>query len=621
MITARPVAPLLASLTLCAACVADVSGPQTVQPNDNRVAAGELEGDTLRLRLVVEMARWYPETEGGPYADVAAFAVEGEAPSVPAPLIRVRTGTVLDVTVRNALIDSTLNVHGLGTRPEPVSDSIAIAPGDSHRFVFTAGAPGTYMYFARPGVVDNAMYEREQLVGAFIVDPPTGPTDDRVMVLNIWSDPGHAPGEEIDQRRFRNALAVNGRSYPFGETIDATVGEEIHWRVINGTARQHPMHLHGFYFVVESDGDPYRSTTYSSAEQQQVVTEDMYPFTTMNVRWTPDRDGNWLFHCHLVFHVSGESARLKPLEGEDEPAHLHMSGLVVPISASYPPGQSAAPRGEARRLRLFVQEAAARGQTERSMGYVLQRDGREPAADSVEIPGSPLVLTRGEPTDVVVINRLSDPTGLHWHGLELESYSDGVAGFSGSGSRLAPLIAPGDSFVARLSLPRAGTFVYHTHFDDIVQLTSGLYAPLIVMEPGETFDPATDHVVTASWDGEDARPPLLPLMVDGAFGSSELEPMTVEAGVPQRFRFINIGAAQRFFISVLRDGQPVALSLIAKDGADLPDALRRDTSAPIPANAGETVDVTVTLEAGEYELVVDNPVNAPDGIRRPILAR
>jgi FtsP/CotA-like multicopper oxidase with cupredoxin domain len=255
------------------------------------------------------------------------------------------------------------------------------------------------------------------------------------------------------------------------------------------------------------------------------------------------------------------------------------------------------------------------------MGYVLQRDEREPAADSVEIPGTPLVLTRDEPTDVVVINRLSEPTGLHWHGLELESFSDGVAGYSGSGARLAPLIAPGDSFVAQLSLPRAGTFMYHTHFDDIVQLTSGLYGPLIVMEPGETFDPATDHVVTASWDGEDAPPPLLPLMVDGAFGSSSLEPMVVEAGVPQRFRFINIGAAQRFFFSVLRDGQPVALSLIAKDGADLPEAQRRDTSAPISANVGETVDVTVTLVAGEYELVVDNPINAPDGIRRPILAR
>jgi FtsP/CotA-like multicopper oxidase with cupredoxin domain len=612
---------MLASVVLVAACGADVPGLPTVEPNDNRVAAGDFVGDTVRLRLVVDLARWYPETEDGPHADVAAFAVEGEAPSIPAPLIRVRTGTVLDVTVRNALTDSTLNVHGLGTRPQPVSDSVAIAPGDYHRFVFAAGAPGTYMYFARPGVLDNAVYEREQLVGAFIVDPASGPTDDRVMVLNIWSDPGHAPGEQLDVPRYRNALAVNGRSYPFGETIDATVGEEIHWRVINATARQHPMHLHGFYFAVESEGDPYANEVYTPAEQRHIVTDDMRPFTTMNIRWTPDRDGNWLFHCHLVFHVSGETARLRPLEGEDEPAHLHMSGLVVPISVSYPPGKSAPVRGEGRRLRLFVQEAEARGQTERSMGYVLQRDEREPAADSVEIPGTPLVLTRDEPTDVVVINRLSEPTGLHWHGLELESFSDGVAGYSGSGARLAPLIAPGDSFVAQLSLPRAGTFMYHTHFDDIVQLTSGLYGPLIVMEPGETFDPATDHVVTASWDGEDAPPPLLPLMVDGAFGSSSLEPMVVEAGVPQRFRFINIGAAQRFFFSVLRDGQPVALSLIAKDGADLPEAQRRDTSAPISANVGETVDVTVTLVAGEYELVVDNPINAPDGIRRPILAR
>ena len=57
------------------------------------------------------------------------------------------------------------------------------------------------------------------------------------------------------------------------------------------------------------------------------------------------------------------------------------------------------------------------------------------------------------------------------------------------------MIAPGGSFVVRLTPPRAGTFIYHTHVHDYRQLTSGLYGPLLVVEPGERWDPATDHVV------------------------------------------------------------------------------------------------------------------------------
>ena len=52
-------------------------------------------------------------------------------------------------------------------------------------------------------------------------------------------------------------------------------------------------------------------------------------------------------------------------------------------------------------------------------------------------------------------------------------------------SRTAPAIAPGDSFEARFTPPRAGTFIYHTHIDDIRQPSSGLYGAIIVLEPGQ----------------------------------------------------------------------------------------------------------------------------------------
>ena len=62
---------------------------------------------------------------------------------------------------------------------------------------------------------------------------------------------------------------------------------------------------------------------------------------------------------------------------------------------------------------------------------------------------------------------------------------------------MTPLIEPGESFVVRFTPPRTGTFMYHTHLHDHRQLTSGLYGAMLVVDPGETFDESTDHVVRA----------------------------------------------------------------------------------------------------------------------------
>lgn len=88
------------------------------------------------------------------------------------------------------------------------------------------------------------------------------------------------------------------------------------------------------------------------------------------------------------------------------------------------------------RLRLFAQQALAGRWPDR--GFVLQR-GSAPRADSVEIPGTPLILKQGAHVAITVINRLPEPTTVHWHGMELESYFDGVSGWSGSPSPEAML--------------------------------------------------------------------------------------------------------------------------------------------------------------------------------------
>lgn len=586
----------------------------SAKANDNRVAAGTLRGNVLTVRLVVQMARWYPEASDGPSIDVEAFAEEGHAPTIPGPLIRVPTGTIIEATIRNALPDSTITIHGFQTRPATTKDSIRLAPGETRMIRFAAGEPGTYLYrallrqFQESGGPARAdTHEREQLAGAFVIDSAGPPSTDRIFVINIW-------GEWKDSANYQNALTINGKSWPNTERIAATVGDTVRWRVINASARAHPMHLHGFFFRVDAHGDMRRDTLYAPEQQRLAVTEQMRVGQTIAMTWSPDRPGNWLFHCHLGFHVI-PSARLDPPAPHhaDYYAHnpdQHMAGLVMGISVK--PGRNwrPAPESPHRQLRLLVQEGRKRARAQRSMGFVLQRGSLPPAPDSVEPVGSTLILTRGELTDITVVNRLAEPTGVHWHGVELESYSDGVVGWSGMGNRIAPLIAARDSFTAHLTLPRAGTFIYHTHLNDLEQLTSGLYGAIVVLEPGKQFDPRTDHVYVAGWDGDDEPPNVL------VNGDSLPAPVEMAFGTKHRLRFINIGVAVPVRFSIRRDTTFVTWKALAKDGADLPASQAIVRRAVQVVVVGETCDFEFDPPTrGTYTMAIES-LAVPAGVKR-----
>ncbi len=568
-----------------------------VDANDNRKPAGVLKNDTLKVNFVVQMARWYPEERDGAFAEVAAFSEEGKAPQVPGPLLRVPEGTTIVATMRNALPDSTVWVRGLFSRPAAKPDSVAIAPGETKEFRFIAGSPGTYMYHATPGVVDPEIREREQLAGAFVVDSIGARTDDRILVINIW-------GEPVDSTKYRNSVAINGKSWPSTERFAANVGDTLRWRVVNASARGHPMHLHGFYFQVHNRGSALADT---AAGGRLAVTENMTPGATMSMTWSPDRPGNWLFHCHLVYHVI-EGARLDGHADQHSHNHdpmKHMAGLVAGITVNDPKGLAKHATAPARKLRLYATERPHPGLTGMRMSYVLQRDAKEPAADSVEYTGGALVLTRNEPAEVTVINRSHAGTSVHWHGLELESYSDGVAGWSGMGTNVAPMVAPNDSFVARLIVPRAGTFIYHTHLNDLEQLMSGAYGPIIVLEPGEKFDPRTDHIFTLGVDGTQKKRRAV------VNGDTLGVPITIKRGQTHRFRFINIADAYSPTFSLLRDSVLLKWNPRAKDGADYPDAMRKEDTARVRLVPGETFDAEWTpREKGEFMLRVGNRTRA-----------
>jgi FtsP/CotA-like multicopper oxidase with cupredoxin domain len=583
---------------------------------DHRVSIGHMEGGVLRVTLEARAVEWRPWGEAGPGIRAHAFSADGAPPRVPGPLLRVSAGTPVRITLRNTF-DHPLVVRGLrdlaspSAGAPPVADSVVVAPGGSEEVRFTPRAPGTFVYPGnvldpdRPAGPGGGLGggPNRPFVGVMIVDPEgtAPPPGERIFILNHWADPSR-PASFLPATRF----FVNGRSWPETERLEYTQGDTVRWRVINFTGRPHPMHLHGFFFRVDARGDLRTEDVYAPEDRRMAVTEVLRPAESMRVTWVPDEPGNWIFHCHFMRHMS----RLQnaPLEGPvaSRPDHElaaggeeAMGGLVLGITVRPGPGWSPASDAPRRKLRLHIGRRPGVFDDAAGYGFVLQEGPEPPAADSVRFPGSPIVLTRGEPSEITVLNRADVPLGVHWHGLELESWADGVPGWSGTPGRVSPAIPPGDSFAVRMTPPRAGTFMYHVHSEPGHQLARGLYGPFLVLEPGEAWDRDRDRLFLLGSLGTGDDPPPA---VNGAL---EPGPLELRAGESHRLRFMHISPDDDKRVQLLAGDEPVEWRIVAKDGADLPLHRVHGQPAELAIFVGETYDVRWTPEApGDFVLRV-----------------
>ena len=556
-----------------------VAPPNAAVPNDNRERAGTLRDGVLTVRLVARPSAWRPDGPNGCALSVNAFGEEGKTTSVPGPLIRVNLGTEIRVTVRNALA-APLWVRGLQDRAVGgVLDSVEVAAGTSREFRFVAKTRGSWHYWA--GAVNSIVPSSDangQLVGALVVDSLSGnerPPDDRILVLTRWN-----PNGATDNKGFQ-LNAFNGRSWPNTERLTYTANDSVRWQVINASNAVHEMHLHGFFFRIDRRGFAMDSAFRPiPALSRMRVTSVMRPGEWLQIAWLPDRPGNWLYHCHLLTHMSGaqrldrmgESAaavheRDHTTDAKGGHADHDMGGLVMALNIRPARGAAAStPPARARPLHLYANARAGGFGDRPAYGFVL-RDGAAPARDSIRLPGSPLLLTKGEPVAITVHNRLTNPISVHWHGIELDSYFDGVGGFSGSGQRIAPMIAPNDSFVARFTPPRVGTYMYHVHGERGEELASGLYGVLVVADSTTPFDPRTEPLVAIAngGPGEDR-----PIFINGSASPDTLE---LIAGTSYRFRIIYITSDDVIFTTLRGPaGLPPtkAFGLDAAESLDLP---------------------------------------------------
>lgn len=605
----------------------------SIQPNDNRVAAGTLTKGVLTVRLEARVGEWQPDGPKGPTITTAAFAEPGKTLQTPGPLIRVPIGTTVRASIHNTLAKP-MWVYGLGA-VRGIADSAQVAVGATRDFQFVANSVGTYYYAARTDTfpVFGRITEDTQLGGVIVVDPAGAKPDDRIFAVTSWFT--------IDPKRPsfigpNGTLAFNGRTFPNNEHFVMTQGDSAHWRFVNLTFLDHPLHLHGYYFRVDSHGDGLRDTVYGAADRRMGNVEYMAPMQTTSLSWSPDRPGNWIFHCHFAGHMSPRDAwdadktSMKPAPWSmPHPAGTmaaaampHMSNLVMGIRVN-PKGAVVQAGDATRNIRMLIRSKANVYGKNVGYSFVLGGTPAERDAQAMPIPGPVLELTRGERVAFTIVNKSHEGAAIHWHGIELESYADGVPEVSGDPGHVLPIIKPGDSITVRYTPPRSGTFLYHSHSNEFQQISSGLYGALLVRDAGPPRDLSVDKVLILSDNGptinlidpEQLAKPLLN-------GKLTPDPLDLKAGVATKLRLINIRSDMGMLVSLMDGDKPASWRVVAKDGFTRPASQAQPRPAVVAIGSGETYDLEVTAPAGRklslvYQLVAPFP---PPLLQRTVVA-
>ncbi|MEV6874567.1 multicopper oxidase family protein [Amycolatopsis sp. NPDC051128] len=234
------------------------------------------------------------------------------------------------------------------------------------------------------------------------------------------------------------------------------------------------------------------------------------------------------------------------------------------------------------------------------------------------LPGKEIRVRAGDGIEAELTNLLPADTTIHWHGLALRNDMDGAAPLT------QDPIVPGGSFTYRFVADTPGTYWLHPHAG--TQLDRGLYAPVIVEDPG---DPGGyDHdwtVVLDDWiDGTGTTPDeVLTRLRQGAGGMGSMHGMSggtalggdvrypyylingrvpaapvtffAQPGQRARIRFVNAASDTAFRVALGSH----RLRVTHTDGF----AVQPVDIDTLLIGMGERYDVTVALDDGIFPLV------------------
>ena len=251
-----------------------------------------------------------------------------------------------------------------------------------------------------------------------------------------------------------------------------------------------------------------------------------------------------------------------------------------------------------------------------------------------QIPGPVLEFTEGDLAIINVTNKMDEETSVHWHGLILPNFYDGVPYLT------TPPIEPGGTFQYRIPINQSGTYWYHSH--TMLQEQKGVYGSIIIQPKEKTLDYDKELVVVLSdWTNEKpmnvlrnlkrgnewyqvkkgTAVPLSRVIKEGALGAQfkfwrdRMEGADIadiyypafltngkkQADYPEflpgekvRLRFINASASTYYWMD-FGGGNPM---IVSSDGIDVEPI----SKSRFLFGIAETYDVIVTIPEGTVEI-------------------
>jgi CopA family copper-resistance protein len=183
------------------------------------------------------------------------------------------------------------------------------------------------------GAMDHSAMGRGGMAMADPVVHDTGaPPGARVLSYRdlrpLRADPEWRPYDRIIEVRLtgnmeRYIWSMNGNEFWRAQPIVARLGERLRIRFINETMMNHPMHLHGMWMVPDVDNGAFNP-------RKHVV--NVRPGTSLDVDIIVDAEGDWAFHCHLLYHMESGMMRTFRVSRDGAP----MASAQQPRPAAMP---------------------------------------------------------------------------------------------------------------------------------------------------------------------------------------------------------------------------------------------------------------------------------------------
>lgn len=207
------------------------------------------------------------------------------------------------------------------------------------------------------------------------------------------------------------------------------------------------------------------------------------------------------------------------------------------------------------------------------------------------VHGPTIEAVEGDQIRIYVTNRLPAPTSVHWHGVILPNGMDGVGGLN------QPVIQPGETFIYEFPVVQQGTFMYHSHHDEMTQMALGMMGMMVFHPRNPRPSDRVDRdfaIMLSEWriDPGTSRPNPnemsdFNVLTMNARCYPGTDPLVVKTGERVRIRFGNLSAMDHHPIHI----HGFVWETVATDGGVVPASARRpETTVFVPVGTTRTVE-------------------------------